>query len=167
MLTYCDVIDARAGRQQLWRHNDQLFPCGCYGRWFNKFVRQVCAKFFNIMEKICEAVKCLASWLTGKGQCARHEIMVKNIVPIFTSFGIENSSQHSGRPRTFLALISLLKLFLILFCDPPVSNNEENTPSLSKNVWRRVFDFEKNVWKTSAIFDKMFDVSQNTLVESV
>ena len=42
-------------------------------------------------------------------------------VPIFTSFGIENSSQHSGRPRTFLALISLLKLFFISFCDPRVS----------------------------------------------
>ena len=27
-------------------------------------------------------------------------------------------SQHSGRARTFLALISLLKLFFILFCDP-------------------------------------------------
>ena len=32
-------------------------------------------------------------------------------VPIFTSFGIENSSEHS-------ALISLLKLYFILFCDP-------------------------------------------------
>ena len=35
-------------------------------------------------------------------------------VPIFMSFGIENSSQHS-------ALISLLKLYFILFCDPRVS----------------------------------------------
>ena len=25
MLTYCDVIDTRADRQQLWRHNDRLF----------------------------------------------------------------------------------------------------------------------------------------------
>ena len=32
-------------------------------------------------------------------------------VPIFTSFGIENSPQHS-------ALISLLKLYFILFGDP-------------------------------------------------
>ena len=32
-------------------------------------------------------------------------------VPIFTLFGIENSSQHNGRPRTFLALITLIKLF--------------------------------------------------------
>ena len=30
-------------------------------------------------------------------------------------------SQHSGQPRTFLALISLLTLFCILFCDPRVS----------------------------------------------
>ena len=30
MLTYCEVIDTRAGRQQLWRHNDRLFLCGCY-----------------------------------------------------------------------------------------------------------------------------------------
>ena len=30
-------------------------------------------------------------------------------------------SQHSGRPRTFLALITLLKLIFILFCDPLVS----------------------------------------------
>ena len=42
-------------------------------------------------------------------------------VTIFTSLGIENLSQHSGRPRTFLALIPLLKLFFILFCDPRVS----------------------------------------------
>ena len=31
-------------------------------------------------------------------------------------------SQHSGRPRTFLALISLLKLFFILFCDPGIAS---------------------------------------------
>ena len=37
--------------------------------------------------------------------------------PIFTSFGIENSSEHSGRPRTLLALIYLF----IHFCDPRVS----------------------------------------------
>ena len=42
-------------------------------------------------------------------------------VPVFTLFGIENSSQHSGRPRTFLALMTLIKLFFILFCDPRVS----------------------------------------------
>ena len=30
-------------------------------------------------------------------------------------------SQHSGRPRTFLALITLLKLIFILFCNPRVS----------------------------------------------
>ena len=38
-------------------------------------------------------------------------------VPIFTSFGIENSSQYSGRPRTFFALICLF-IFFILW--PPV-----------------------------------------------
>ena len=32
-------------------------------------------------------------------------------MPIFTSFGIENSSQHSCRPRTLLALISLFIYF--------------------------------------------------------
>ena len=31
MLTYCDVIDTRADRQQLWRHNNRLFRRGCYG----------------------------------------------------------------------------------------------------------------------------------------
>ena len=62
MLTYCDVIDTGADRQKLWRHNDRLFPCGCYGQWFKEFVKKhVCAKFFNILEKIYEAVKCLAS----------------------------------------------------------------------------------------------------------
>ena len=35
MLTYCDVIDTRAGRQQLWRHNDRLLPCGFYGRFLS------------------------------------------------------------------------------------------------------------------------------------
>ena len=35
MLTYCDVIDTRAERQQLWRHNDRLFPRGCYGRFLS------------------------------------------------------------------------------------------------------------------------------------
>ena len=34
---------------------------------------------------------------------------------IFTSFGIENSSQHSCRPRTLLALISLFIFFLTVF----------------------------------------------------
>ena len=57
MLTHCDVIDTRAGRQQLRRHNDGLFPRGCYGhvlssiwcwgQWFSEFVRHVCAKFIN------------------------------------------------------------------------------------------------------------------------
>ena len=35
MLTYCDVIDTRADRQQLWRHNDRLFRRGCYGRFLS------------------------------------------------------------------------------------------------------------------------------------
>ena len=35
MLTYYDVIDTWAGRQQLWRQNERLFPCGCYGRFLN------------------------------------------------------------------------------------------------------------------------------------
>ena len=35
MLTYCHVIDTRADRQQLWRHNDRLFPRGCYGRFLS------------------------------------------------------------------------------------------------------------------------------------
>ena len=34
MLTYCDVIDSR---QQLWHHNDRLFPRGCYGRFLSIF----------------------------------------------------------------------------------------------------------------------------------
>ena len=40
-------------------------------------------------------------------------------VPIFTSFGIENASLHSGRPRKLLPLISLSYFFL--FHDPRVS----------------------------------------------
>ena len=40
-------------------------------------------------------------------------------VPIFTSFGIENVSLHSGRPRKLLPLISLSYFFL--FHDPRVS----------------------------------------------
>ena len=54
-------IDTRAGRQQLWRHNDGLFPRVCYGRflstiwcwgrWFNEFVRHfllwfLCLSYF-------------------------------------------------------------------------------------------------------------------------
>ena len=35
MLTFCDVIDTRADRQQLWRHNDRLFRRGCYGRFLS------------------------------------------------------------------------------------------------------------------------------------
>ena len=35
MLTYCDVIDTIAGRQQLWRHNDRLFQRGFYGRFLS------------------------------------------------------------------------------------------------------------------------------------
>ena len=41
MLNYCDVIDTRAGRQQLWRHNDRLFPRGCYGRFLSTMMRTV------------------------------------------------------------------------------------------------------------------------------
>ena len=37
MLTYCDVIDTKAGRQQLWRHNDRLFPRGFFGRVLTGF----------------------------------------------------------------------------------------------------------------------------------
>ena len=37
MLTYCDVIDTRAGRQQVWRHNDLLFPRDFYGRVLTGF----------------------------------------------------------------------------------------------------------------------------------
>ena len=56
---------------------DAFLARWCWGQWFNEFVKDTSVPiFFNIMEKICEAVKCLASWLTGKGQCARHEIMV-------------------------------------------------------------------------------------------
>ena len=40
-------------------------------------------------------------------------------VPIFTSFGIENASLHSGRPRKLFPLISLSYFFL--FHDPRVS----------------------------------------------
>ena len=40
---------------------DTFLAQWCLGQWFNEFVKDVCAKFFNIMEKICEAVKCLAS----------------------------------------------------------------------------------------------------------
>ena len=39
MLTYSDVINARAGCQQLWRHNDWLFPRGCYGRFLSTMMR--------------------------------------------------------------------------------------------------------------------------------
>ena len=38
-------------------------------------------------------------------------------VPIFTSFGIENASLHSGRPRKLLPLISL-SYFLFYFMTP-------------------------------------------------
>ena len=38
MLSYCDVIDTRAGRQQLEHHNDWLFPRGCYGRFLSTMV---------------------------------------------------------------------------------------------------------------------------------
>ena len=41
-------------------------------------------------------------------------------VPIFTSFGIENASLHSGRPRKLLPLISLSYFFLISW--PPCFN---------------------------------------------
>ena len=36
----------------------------CWGQWFKEFVKDtvgVCAKFFIIIEKVCEAAKCLAS----------------------------------------------------------------------------------------------------------
>ena len=37
---------------------DAFLAQWCWGQWFNEFVKDT---FFNIMEKICEAVKCLAS----------------------------------------------------------------------------------------------------------
>ena len=60
----------------------------------------------------------LAQWCWGQWF---NEFVKGTSVPIFTSFGIENSSQHSGRPRTLLSLISLLKLFFFFFVTPRVS----------------------------------------------
>ena len=52
MLNYCDVIDTRADRQQLWRHNDRLFPRGCYGRFLSTMMLisliNVCANIYVI-----------------------------------------------------------------------------------------------------------------------
>ena len=39
MLTYCDVIDTRAGRQQLWRHNDRVVAMDAFlAQWNRKFI---------------------------------------------------------------------------------------------------------------------------------
>ena len=88
-------------------------------------------------------------------------------VPIFTSFGIETSSQHSGRPRTFLALISLLKLFFILFCDPHVStrgiasilnwtlrNKLQWNLNRNSSIFIQENAFENVVWKMAAILSR-------------
>ena len=79
MLTYCDVIDTGADRQQLWRHNDRLFPCGCYGQWFKEFVKDTSVPSFSTFWKKSMKpwnVWQVTSWLTGKGHGARYEIMV-------------------------------------------------------------------------------------------
>ena len=65
-----------------------------------------------------ELIRNLAIWLAESQDCHLfiykvYQYNLSMFVPIFTSFGIENSSRHSGRPRTRLALISLFKLFLL------------------------------------------------------
>ena len=60
MLTYCDVIDTRSDRQQLWRHNDRLFRRGCYGRFLSTT---------HASDELCtclvrtELIRSLAIWL--------------------------------------------------------------------------------------------------------
>ena len=57
-----DVIDTRAGRQQLRRHNDRWFPRGCYGRFLStmmlRTVRTVNTSCFNFFVKVifCDPV---------------------------------------------------------------------------------------------------------------
>ena len=54
-----DVIDTRAGRQQLWRHNDRWFPRGCYGRFLSTMVlRTMNTSCFNFFVKVifCDPV---------------------------------------------------------------------------------------------------------------
>ena len=70
-----------------------------------------------------ELIRNLAIWLANSRDF--HLFIYKvywynlsTFVPIFTSFGIENPSRHSGRPRKLLALISLFKLFFFISWPP-------------------------------------------------
>ena len=59
---------------------DAFLAQWCWGRWFNEFVPSISTlwkkslKPWNVLH--------VTSWLTGKGQCARHEIMVL-MTPVF------------------------------------------------------------------------------------
>ena len=58
---------------------DAFLARWCCGQWFNEFVKDTSVPSFSTLWK--KSVKPwnvwqVTSWLTGKGQCARHEIMV-------------------------------------------------------------------------------------------
>ena len=57
MLIYCDVIDTRADRQQVWRHNDLLFRRGCYGRFLSTTL------WWTVHVFGTELIRSLAIWL--------------------------------------------------------------------------------------------------------
>ena len=67
-----------------------------------------------------ELIRNLAIWLAVSQDyhlfiCKVYWYILSMFVPIFTSFGIENSSLHCGRPRKLLPLISLSYFFLFHF----------------------------------------------------
>ena len=69
MLTYCDVIDTIAGRQQLWHHNDRLFPRGFYGhslsvQWCWELVKDTSVPSFSESVELWNGWQ-VTSWLTG------------------------------------------------------------------------------------------------------
>ena len=57
MLIYCDVIDTRADRQQVWRHNDRLFRRGCFGRFLSTTL------WWTVHVFGTELIRSLAIWL--------------------------------------------------------------------------------------------------------
>ena len=84
-----------------------------------------------------ELIRNLAIWLAVSQDyhlfiCKVYWYILSMFVPIFTSFGIENSSLHSGRPRKLLPLISLSYFFL--FHDPRVSTRGIASIIITKNI---------------------------------
>ena len=101
-----DLLAKGKAHKAAWLHEDS---------WYRASGELQCMHGFGT-----ELIRNLAIWLAVSQDyhlfiCKVYWYILSMFVPIFTSFGIENSSLHCGRPRKLLPLISLSYFFLFHF----------------------------------------------------